>query len=220
MSIADLERKWTESNNVLARLIGVRDQAAAEAATLKAKAEEAALANDLESYKDLKAQAEDLEAFAYVQSKQIEKANNIPVVEKEEAVDAWSEYASEYNANLKEKIAKFEEAKHIMLKEFCELVDMQNCACATRERLASFIGKKRDPSSIDGGLGSLFPMEYIPCQGRGTMKTGSEVSMQGTSVCDPNAVFYLNSLGIPALDLYKSEEEQTVKSVLVWRMSR
>lgn len=219
MKIKDVDKKFNDANEALIKLIEARNNASKQAEDLKAQAEEAAVSGDLDQYKKLKAQADDLEAFVYVQGKQIEKIKQNPAVSNKDVSDAWEDYVKTYDKDLKAKLDRFHEAKNKLLKEFVEMVDMQNNALATRERLASYIGKEKVNLTLDGGLGSMFPMNYIPCIGRGIERNGNELALRGTSVCDPDAVYYLNSLGKKE-KLYDSIEEQTIKNVLVWRISR
>ena len=219
MNVKEIERKFEEANEKLINAQKLKGEADMLAAEYESQAEEAALAGDADAYIDLKAKADKQKALAYIQGKQIEKLGSAPVVTKDETVDAWVDYSRSYSAKMKNKLAKYEAEKKKLLEDYRELVTMQNDACKVREKLASYIGVKA-PGALDNGLDALYPMAYIPCMARGANGVPGMVSIPGSPLRDPDAVFYLSSLMLDATKLHESEEAQTVNSVVAWRVAR
>lgn len=221
MKIQDIERMVEEAAEKLHNMIKARDEAAQRAEKCLTEAEDAAIAGDTERYKKLKSQADDAAATNYVCTKQIERMKSGPVVTKDEVVDAWTDYAKEYNKTLKAKLKKFHDMKMSMLKEYAEMVDLQGEACAVRERLAEQAGIKIDGARRGNSLDKIFQMEFIPCAGRTmaekTMSGIGQLSIRGTSrVEDADAVYFLSSLSLPETKLCDSPEEAKITSVVVW----
>lgn len=159
-----------------------------KAAEYRARADAAAVAGDVETYKKYKQLTDDAEALAYVCGKQLE-AEQGKAVTMEQTQEAWDNYAEQYGKKLAEKLKEFNKAKAEMLALYMEAVDLQAEACATRERLAGYAGVSYH-AGRDGKLDADYPMEYIPCE----IATGSGkycVSMPGIGVDDKDAVYYL-----------------------------
>ena len=220
MNVKEIEKKYEEANEKLINAQQQKKEAERLAALYDAQAEDAALAGDADAYMALKGKAEKQKALAYIQEKQIKKLGTAPIVTKEETVEAWVDYSRSYSAKMKSKLAKYEAAKKKLLEDYGELVSMQNDACEVREKLASYIGINVLGMNMDGGLGSLYPMEYIPCIGKGVTKVDpGMVSIPGSPLRDPDAVFYLSAMRLDGAKLHESKEAQSVNSVVGWRIS-
>lgn len=217
MKIKDIEKKLNEANEKLNHAKELKNEAMALEKEYSAKAEECALAGDVDLFMEYRKKAQQQEAISYIQSKQIDSITASPMISKEESVSAWEDYAKDYSRQLKAKIEKFQASKAKLLNDYLEMVSMQEEACKIRERLASYIGKKVEPLSVDAGLNQLYPMEYIPCVGRAVDWTSGKVEMKGTSVSDADAIYYLSSLQFNnPMEVSKSHEEKRIRNVVVW----
>lgn len=211
MKVSDIDKKYQESMKEYQILIDKQNTAARQAEDLKNDAEKAALAGDLEAYKDLKRKSEDAEALAYVLQKQIEKTGASDLFSKEEIFDAWEDYAGDQNKALLSKLKKFRATKADLLRQYAEMISMQRETCAVRERLCRYIGIEKVPLAKGCGLDNRFPMEYIPCLQN---TDAGSISIQGARISDPDAVYYLSSFEKKAPEMIKDPDVQTVLAVV------
>lgn len=220
MNVKEIDKKFEETKEKIANAKKLMAEAKQFASLYESQAEEAAIAGDADTYMALKAKAEKQNALAYIQEKQIEKLGTAPIITKKETVDAWTDYARIYSEKMKNKLAKYAAAKKKLLEDYKELVDMQNEACSVREKLASYIGVNIIGATVDGGLDSLYPMEqHIPCIGKGVNAEAGMVSIAGSPIHDPDAVFYLSSLKLDGKDLCASEEAKSVNIIVGRRLT-
>ena len=214
MKVADIDKKFQESMKDYQTLIEKQNAAKRQAEDLQSAAEDAALAGDVETYKDLKRKAEDAESLSYVLQKRIEKTGAKDVFTMEEVVDAWEEYADDHNKKLKAKLKKFSETKLDLLRQYDDLVTLQREACAVRERLARYIGVDKAPGTPDLGLSKLFPMDYIPCRKKGDFGALAFASVYGVGIADPDAIYFLANMDKRPESLAKDADVQTVVGVV------
>ena len=206
MTIKEIEKQMEVTEKAREQLAKTKQENEEQAKKYRAKADEAAAAGDVASYKELKALAEDAEAVAYVCGKQLD-AEQDKAVTPEQTQEAWEEYAEAYNKKLAAKLKKMQTAKAEYLKEYMEAVDLQREACLTRERLAAYAEVK--PHRLD----VFYQMDYIPCN---TMLNGRKplISLNGTPLNDPDAVALLASLGMDGNDLAGDERQKIVYTVV------
>ena len=126
----------------------------------------------------------------------------------------WDSYAADYNKKLSAKLRKLEAAKADLLKDYADALILQGEACAVRERLARYAGVHLQPAGvgIDDHLEKTYPMEYIPC--KNAMKGDVTTAISGSSVKDPDAVYYLASLQLDMLTLAKDPRQYAMVSVV------
>lgn len=193
MTIKEIENLVKVRNEAREQAIRKKQENETKAEQYRIDADEAATAGDLERYKELKALAEDAEAVAYVCGKQLEIEHPVTL---EQTRKAWDDYVSDYKKKLSAKLKRFEAAKVEMLKEYAGAVVLQGEACEVRERLARYCGMTLGPAVIgtDKRLDDTFQMEYIPCNGSNVLKNDVVVTISGSPIKDPDAVFYLASL--------------------------
>ena len=193
MTIKEIENLVKVKNEAREQAIRKKQENETKAEQYRIDADEAATAGDLERYKELKALAEDAEAVAYVCGKQLEIEHPVTL---EQTRKAWDDYVSDYKKKLSAKLKRFEAAKVEMLKEYAGAVVLQGEACEVRERLARYCGMTLGPAAIgaDKRLDDTFQMEYIPCNGSNVLKNDVVVTISGSPIKDPDAVYYLASL--------------------------
>lgn len=206
MTIKEIEKQMEATEKAREELAKTKQENEEQAKKYRAKADEAAAAGDVASYRELKALAEDAEAVAYVCGKQLD-AEQDKAVTPEQTQEAWADYAEAYNKKLAAKLKKMQAAKMEYLKDYMEAVDLQREACLTRERLAAYAEVK--PHRVEG----FYQMDYIPCN---TMLNGRKplISLSGTPLNDPDAVALLASLGMDGNALAGDERQKIVYMVV------
>lgn len=212
MTIKEIEKQVESTREAREQMQRAQQENEKQAREYRIKADAAAIAGDVATYKELKALASDAEAVAYVCKRQLEAETENPVT-KEQTVEAWDEYATGYNKKIAAKLEKVKKAKAAFIQEYLEAVDMQREACTTRERLAMYAGVKDD--RIEG----IYRMEYIPC--KDGMSGGKPiVTLNGAGIKDPDAVTVLASLGKDSLQLINDERQQIMSAVVAGHRSR
>lgn len=211
LTVKDIENQVTSTQEARAQLGKSKQENEDRAKEYRTKADAAAIAGDVAAYKEFKALADDAEAMAYVCGKQLDAENNITL---EQTREAWDSYAADYNKKLSAKLRKLEEAKADLLKDYADALILQGEACAVRERLARYAGVHLQPAGvgIDDRLEKTYPMEYIPC--KNAMKGDVTTAIAGSSVKDPDAVYYLASLQLDMLTLAKDPRQHAMVSVV------
>lgn len=213
MTVKEIENLVKVQNEQREQALRRKQEHEVLAQEYRAKAEAAATAGDIERYKELKAMAEDAEAVAYVCGKQLEADNPITL---EQTRKAWDDYAADYKKKLAGKLKRFETAKDELLKAYAEAVVLQGEACEVRERLARFCGRTLEPAGIvnDKRLDEAYPMDYIPCKGSGVLDDDVVVSIVGSSIKDPDAVYYLASLQLKNMILANDPRQRALTYVV------
>ena len=206
MTIKDIEKQMEATEKAREQLAKTKQENEEQAKEYRAKADAAATAGDVATYKEYKALADDAEAMAYVCGKQL-TAEQGKAVTAEQTQDAWENYAGGYNKKLAAKLKKVQAAKAEYLREYMEAVDLQREACRTREQLAAYAGVKEHRAE------GFYPMDYLPCN---NMSNGRKplVSIRGANIQDPDAVALLASLGMDELDLSRDERTRIVCAVV------
>ena len=210
MTIKDIDKQVEATKDAREKLAKTQRENEAQAKEYRAKADAAATAGDMATYKEFKALAEDAEDMAYVCKKQLEAEQSSPVT-LEQTQAAWADYAADFNKKLAAKLRKFEAAKAEMLKEYAEAVELQREALVVRERMAGYSGKLPLAVEGEGKLASLYPMDYIRCT------RGMEypmVTIGGSDIKDADAVYYLASFKLNGPQLYEDARQKMVTSVV------
>lgn len=127
-----------------------QDVKAQEAAKEQKEAEmlAAADAGDLERYKALKAEVDDLEARLFINNTQLRKIGT-GALDEAEVVKAWDKYAAEYNKKFEKMLADYEDARSALYDKFMKLVDFQAEALRNRERCGYLMGMDPAPIATD-----------------------------------------------------------------------
>lgn len=118
----------------------------AQTADLDAKAEQAAEAGDIESYKALKLKAADVGAALYVKRANVKKYTS-PCT-KEEALAAWKEFQHEYDAAFNKALKEYDAEVKAQSARFKAIIDMQTKACNQRRIVAKLAGMA-DKTALD-----------------------------------------------------------------------
>lgn len=152
-------------------------------AELAAQAEAAADSGNVDDYMDLSAKKNRATATIFVKRKQMDKipGNALP---EDVARDAWADYVTDYNTDLKKKLAAYAAAKKKLCELYSDLIDTQDGALSFRELLAANSGK----------TAAAFAMEYIPV--RKGLETKGLIKKGGINTMDPDAVFFLSAYEI------------------------
>lgn len=109
----------------------------------------AADAGDLERYKALKAEVDDLDARLFVDNTQLRKIGT-GALDEAEVIKAWDKYAAEYGKKFEKMMADYEKARHALFVMYMEIVDFQNEALRTRERCGYLMGMDLCPPYTNG----------------------------------------------------------------------
>lgn len=210
-SVKEIEKKYMAAMEEYKNLIARQEEMQRKADSLNEEAEAAAVSGNIEQFKAIKAEASDAEAAAYVMKKRIEKSGAEDLFSREEVMQAWGNYAADYNKQLKGMLKKFYDTKAELLLQYSAMVDAQRAACATREKIGAYIGMKINPvaAGVDNDFDGLMPMDYIPCMKVGEAGT---LMIHGSRIQDADACYYLASLKKAAL--YEDAEAQRIVSVV------
>lgn len=212
MTIKEIENQMKATNEAREQMKHTKLDNENLARKYREDADAAAIAGDIARYKELKALADDAEAVAYVCGKQLEVEQKPPVT-VDQTIEAWNEYVSDYNRKLAAKLRKFEAAKATMLKEYADAVVLQGEACEMRERLARYAGRELGPSGFtDFRLSATYPMDYIPCAV--PTSNGVKLSIIGSNMLDPDAVYYLSSLNLVGHDLTVDPRQNAISRIV------
>lgn len=206
MTIKDIEKQMEATEKAREQLAKTKQENEEQAKEYRAKADAAAIAGDVTSYKELKALADDAEAMVYVCGKQLE-AEQGNAVTKEQTQEAWADYAEAYNKKMAAKQKKVKAAKAEYLREYMEAVDLQREACVTREQLAGYAGLSLDM------VERYYSMDYLPSNN--IVTDGPILDLRGTPVRDPDAVALLASLNLSWQELAQDERNRIVSAVVL-----
>ena len=209
MTVKEIDKMVQDRLENHKNMIERQKEAERNAVRLNEEAEAAAVAGDVQKYRDLKSEAIEQESLAYVIGKQIE--NDDDRLDEAEAADAWKKYRADYEKKLNAGMKTFRETKLTMLRTYAEMVSLQRDACETRERLSRYLGKTPSIVGKDNVIEGRFPMEYLPCI---DVAEAGALSIRGTRIEDPDAAYYLSSFGKNGQDLANDPEAHTVYKVV------
>lgn len=116
------------------------------AAELDAKAEQAAEAGDIESYKALKLKAADAAAALYVKRANVKKFTS-PCT-KEDALAAWAEFQCDHDAAFNKALKEYAAEVKAQRARFMAIIGMQTRAREQRYLVAKLAGMS-DPEALD-----------------------------------------------------------------------
>lgn len=174
---------------------------------LTEEAKAAAVLGDLSEYAVKTGEANNIQML--IQGKQIQLDSLESKNLTDEAREAWSEYEADYAAALQSAGAVFKEAKENLIRAYRSMLDIQDRALATREQLAAALGV--DASVLSDDIDHVFPMQYIN-ENKGINDVITSIG--GATVKDPDAVYYLASLGKTSVNLWENEECKRLQRVL------
>ena len=144
--------------------------------TLKAEALEAAKEGNTELYLAKEGERSKVSAEIFVKGSHLDSLPS--AVSKDQAADAWAEYAADYGAKLKKALDEFAKEKEKLSSMYDNLIDMQDDALMLREKLGRIINSGSD----------VFRMDYIPCRAgfsaKGLLTLGNVPTLR-----DPDAVY-------------------------------
>lgn len=154
----EIDAKVQAAADAKAKLRAEEEQAGTDLQNLKAEAEAAIDAGDVDLYLSIKSRISRVEAESIVRKRQIEKTS-APVT-REECDEAWATYRADYEKTLTKLLTVLETKRREFIKAYMDAVALQEQACATRERLGGYIGINL--SALVDEVPSEFPMMTIP----------------------------------------------------------
>ena len=149
------------------------------------KASAAVNANDLGAFEAATVEREELRREEDFVQKRLNVLNAAPTVDADRVVAAWNDYRSKYDPQMEKGIAEFAKAKQKMLDAYSAMVKLQTESSEIRKRLGSYVGA----GAVS--LTSRFPAKMIPLRSAAIKNVGF-LSMGGTTLKDPDAVYYLS----------------------------
>ena len=155
----------------------IEELAKAEA-KLAEECQAAVTAGNVDAYIQANTEKERISAALYV--KRNFKDGLKTAVSEADALEAWSNYAGEYNKKLDKALSEFYAERDKLLEMYSGFVSLQGEACKTRDNLAGVTGIS-NPEKV-------FEMQYIPCL-MGANDPGA-IKMGNWNIVDPYAVFY------------------------------
>lgn len=138
-TITNLLTKYNEAKKVEEDTIAFIAEKKAIVEGLKAEELKAAEAGDLDQYKALKAQRNDIEDTIFVKEKVVEK-NKDHYIDDADLAAAWNTYTTAYSKELAEKKDTVERAAKAFCDAFRELVSVQETALVDREACGKMCG--------------------------------------------------------------------------------
>lgn len=136
--IETLAKQMDENRKKAEQLRAEVSKLEAQTADLDAKAEQAAEAGDIESYKALKLKAADADAALYVKRANVKKFT-APCT-KEEALAAWEEFQREHAAAFNKALKEYDAEVKAQSARFKAIIGMQERARKQRKILAGLAG--------------------------------------------------------------------------------
>ncbi len=158
LTVADIDKKVQDAANTRARLQEEEERADADLQNLKAEADAAIDAGDVDLYISIKGRIERISAEAIVRKRQAEKT--LAPVTREECEAAWSVFRAGHDKAMTKRLAVLEEKRKEYIAAYMDAVALQEQACATRERLGQYIGLNL--TAISNEVAATFPMITIP----------------------------------------------------------
>ena len=213
-TVDEIKRKAAEMAAMKTDLTAKVESAEKNLAELRAKAKAAAEGGRLEEYKAANVAIQDAEAVLFVARAQLDK--NIFSVTEAEAKAAWSDYVADYNKRFEKMLSQLEEKRRDLLAAYRAMIDLQADAFKTREDLGNYIDL---PAGIgDNPFDRAFPCKTLPRGGRGVEIQPGDLSVKGTPIRDPDAVYYIAQLsktkGKPITSLIADLEYENVAAVV------
>ena len=213
MKINDLEKKAQAASEARKQLAIEADRAEAEQRRLKAEADAAIDAEDIDKYLSLKAQMERADAAYLIRKRQLEKA--AAPITKEDTRAAWDDYRPGYERKLSAALATVDKKCEEFLAAYHAAVVLQEEACTTREKLGSYIGLRADVIGM-GEMDSTYPLTSIP-----TYSGVEGITLRGPcGVFDPRLSFVLACMSDKAVELASNPKARHIITVVANRRSK
>ena len=126
---------------------------------LKKEREEAAVRADRESMRSIRNQIADLEDDLYI----LDKQNEAIFISKEEGQKVWREFESDYEKQLDSLVSAYKKQASVLYDKFMAIVDLQNEALESREKVAAACGINGISPNNIGNHDPLpdFPMKFF-----------------------------------------------------------
>lgn len=177
--IETMREKVAAKKNAIANVTRETEELELRIDTLQDQATEAANAGDFERYKSLSAEREDAQKELFVKQTYLNTLKGHSVSE-DEALEAWNEYAADYDKQFARLLSDYESKRDALLKAYGQLVDLQGEALTVKKDLYDYTG--------DAGLVNKLKCQLLP---DGRSEQYGVVSMEGTGVKNADAVFYM-----------------------------
>lgn len=210
MTIEQLEKKYEAAKKAEAAALAYIDEQTDNIVQLKQKEAEAAAADNLEKYQELKRQRSNLEDLVFVKQASLKNLFN-----PQDVYDTWNGYAAGYNKELARREKEIDKAIMALKDLFTDIVQFQNNALAARERCGDLLGigySDLDHAKLEKEL----QMDYI------NSPTGLEYSF-GTSINGTVMSYHIRH-SIPAflgaMNLVSNEEIVRMCDILQLHLSR
>lgn len=179
---------------------------------LAAAADDAAANGDVDKYMEIKAEKDKVSSIIYVKRSYMDKMPKATT--EKDAFDAWSDYASDYNAKLRKGLAAFEDEKAKLCRLYSDLVTMQQEALSKRDEIAADSGVDKE----------TFKMNFIPV-GDGNFGENGHLRLIGFNNGDADACYYLanyckkNDKALVGQTFGRDSEELRITNVVVNRIA-
>lgn len=115
----------------------------------------------------------------------LNKLRTSAAVDPDRITAAWNEYRTRYDVRMEKAIAEFEKARRKMLDAYSAMVELQTESSTIRKRFGAYDG------TVATSLTARFPAKMIPLSNVSMQSVGL-LSMGGTILKDPDAVYYLS----------------------------
>ena len=186
--IDEIDRLADERRNEIAELETKKETLPARIAAADKKASAAAEAGDMGAFDAAAVERDDLKREQEFNHIRLQKLKTSPLVDPERVKVAWNDYRAKYDPQMEKAIAEFEKAKRKMLDAYSAMVELQTESSTVRKRFGAYIGQ--DPlNPVDPVV--RFPAKMIPLRGA-IASNVALLSMGGTTIKDPDAVYYLS----------------------------
>ena len=219
-TVEEIKRKVAKMAALKTELTAKVDNAEKNLAELKAKAKSAAEEGRLEDYKAASAAIQDAEAALFVARAQLDKCS--AGINEAEVKAAWSDYAADYNKKLDKMLSQFAEKRRDFLAAYREMIDLQADALKTREELGNYI--ELAVRIGENPFDRAFPCKTLPSGFSGVEIRPGELSVIGTPITDPDAVYYISQIskekGKPIASIFNDPDIAYITAVIDRRRSK
>lgn len=179
MTVESFEEKVKQFESKREQISKDISDLAKEESRLAEECKAAVAAGDVDTYINLNRQKEDVSSALFVKRSFLDNMGKAAT--PEDATQAWMSFVSGYDKEMKKALEDFEAEKRVFLGKYKALIEMQNAALKTRDRINEIVSLPE----------SSFPMTFIPCLS-GTNTPG--IIMKGGYHGDPDLIYYMANI--------------------------
>lgn len=204
--IEEIDRLAELRRNEIAELEAKNEALPSRIAAADEKASAAAEAGDMGAFDAAAVERDALKREQEYIRIRLQKLKTSPAVDPDRVMAAWKDYRAKYDPLMEKAIAEFEKTRRKMLDTYSVMVQLQTESSAVRKRFDGYVGQN-PLNPVDPVV--RFPARMIPLRTANSTNVAL-LSMGGTTLKDPDAVYYLsdyvlNTIGARPGDYYHTD---------------